>query len=518
MSMRKTIRMIAAMLMGISATMFVSCADGYSDDPQFASDVRNTQLTSPDIDKSCFATISTSTGEKIQMTWPLVRGAGGYLVNVAIQSGDTETPVITDSIVDGVSVTFSKLEDTKYLTSVKALGNEKYNNTDATSASSFVFSTMVEGVTIPQGTDVAQFVNNYIAEHKTEMDAALAADPNNYEMAFEMEAGAQYTLDAPVDFELYPVTFRSADKVKRATLTLGENGYITTQAGLKLKFINFDCTKMPAKMGLLTLGANPDASISTESLGYKAQGANQDGFVIEKPVVFQECWVKNLPATLLYGNAKPWSLRDFRVKDCIIQAANAANTTPWINLTGSSNGLIQKITFENSTFFNTEKNDKEQYFIRYSNSSNAQPRKIFGNSQNFLEYTVSNCSFLKTNPNKDFANNMPNTQNNKQLWIKIDNSVFYDVYRLYQFIQSQWIKTTTNNFMSYSPDCTPQTTDFGPGGRTDQFGNFYTTKDETQEISDSALQPLDFSKANGGVNLQPTGLAGAAKAGDPRWY
>ena len=113
---------------------------------------------------------------------------------------------------------------------------------------------------------------------------------------------------------------------------------------------------------------------------------------------------------------------------------------------------------------------------------------------------------------------MPNTQNNKQLWIKIDNTVFYDVYRLYQFIQSQWIKTTTNNFMSYSPDCTPQTTDFGPGGRTDQFGNFYTTKDETQEISDSALQPLDFSKANGGVNLQPAGLAGAAKAGDPRWY
>lgn len=516
--MRKTFYLLAGLVFCLPATMLVSCVDGYDDEPLFESDVRNTQLSSPSLDKSCFATISTSSGEKVQMTWPLVHGAGGYLVNVAIQSGDTQTPVITDSVVDGVSVTFDKYEDTKYVTSVRTLGNEKYNNTDATDATSFVFSTMVEGVSIPAGADVAQFINSYIAQHKAEMDEAMAADPNNYEMAFEMEAGQKYTLNEPVDFGLYPITFRSADKVNRATLTLGENGYITTQAGLKVKFINFDCTMMPKAMGLITLGATPDASISTEALGYKALGANQDGFVIQKPVVLQECWVKNLPATLIYGNAKPWSISDLRIKDCIIQAANAANTTPWINLTGSTNGLIQKLTMENTTFLNTEKNEKEQYFLRYSNSSNAQPRKIYGNTNNFLEYTISNCSFLKTNPKKDFANNMPNTQNGKLLWIKVENTVFYDVYRLYQLIQSQWVKTTTNNFMSYSADCSPQTTDFGPGGRTDQYGNFYTTRDEAVEFNDADLKPLDFSKPNAGLSLAPAGLAAAAKAGDPRWY
>lgn len=516
--MRKTFFKLATVLLCTSATMFVSCVDGYDDDPQFASDVRNTQLVSPDLDKSCFATINTTNGEMVQMTWPLVRGAGGYLVNVAIQSGDVTTPVITDSIVDGVSVTFTKLEDTKYLTSVKALGNQKYNNSDAVEAKSFVFSTMVEGVSIPVGTDVAEFINGYIASNKATLDEALASDPNNYEIAFEMEAGQEYTLNAPVDFGLYPTTFRSSDKVKRATLKVGENGYITTQSGLKVKFVNFDCTNMPKSMGLITLGAEPDASISTEALGYKALGANQDGFVIERPVVIQECWVKNLPATLLYGNAKPWSLRDLRVVDCIIQAANAANTTPWINLTGSSNGLIQKITIQNSTFYNTELNEKEQYFIRYSNSSNAQPRKIFGNTQNFLEYTLKKSSFIRTNPKKDFANNMPNTQNGKALWISVTDCVFFDVYRLYQLLQSQWIKTTTNNFMSNSPACTPHSTDYGPSGRTDQYGNFYTVKDDVQEFNDSDLKPLDFSQPNGGLSLKPVGLAAAANAGDPRWY
>ena len=226
--MRKTFYLLAGLVFCLPATMLVSCVDGYDDEPLFESDVRNTQLSSPSLDKSCFATISTSSGEKVQMTWPLVHGAGGYLVNVAIQSGDTQTPVITDSVVDGVSVTFDKYEDTKYVTSVRTLGNEKYNNTDAPDATSFVFSTMVEGVSIPAGADVAQFINSYIAQHKAEMDEAMAADPNNYEMAFEMEAGQKYTLNEPVDFGLYPITFRSADKVNRATLTLGENGYITT--------------------------------------------------------------------------------------------------------------------------------------------------------------------------------------------------------------------------------------------------------------------------------------------------
>lgn len=510
--------MLAAALTLVSALLTTACADGYDDEAQFESDVHGTVLTSPALDKSCFSTVNTPSGEQVQMTWPLVKGAGGYLVNVAIENGGTQTPLVADSLVDGVSVTFPKAEDTKYITSVRAMGNAKLGNSDATEATQYLFSTMVEGVSVPEGQDVAAFVNSYIAQHRSEMEAAQAEDPNNYEMAFELAPGKHYTLSAPADFGLFPVTLRSGDKVNRATVTVGAEGYLTTQAGLKVKFLNFDCTDMPKTLGLITLGAEPDASISTEALGYKALGANQDGFVIEKPVVVQECWVKNLPATLLSGHKKNWSLRDFRVKDCIVQTANIDGTTPWIDLTGASNGLIQKLTLEHSTFYNSEVCTAEQYFLRFSNSSNAQPKKIFGNNDNFLEYTVDGCSFLRTNPKKDFANNMPNTQNTNLLWIKVLNSTFYDVFRLYQLIQSQWVKTTTGNFISYTSACSPQSNDYGPAGRKDQYGNFYSTLDETPEYSDAALLPLDLTKPNGGVNLKPAGLAAAAGAGDPRWY
>ena len=83
---------------------------------------------------------------------------------------------------------------------------------------------------------------------------------------------------------------------------------------------------------------------------------------------------------------------------------------------------------------------------------------------------------------------------------------------------TQWIKTTENNFVSYSDFCSDSSTDHGPDGRTDQNGNFYTTLDETPEFEDSQLKELDFSLPNGGLNLAPKGLAQTAQSGDPRWY
>ena len=45
-----------------------------------------------------------------------------------------------------------------------------------------------------------------------------------------------------------------------------------------------------------------------------------------KPVIFQECNIKNLPNSLIYGNKQPWSLRDFRITDCLIQLNNEGPT------------------------------------------------------------------------------------------------------------------------------------------------------------------------------------------------
>jgi len=483
--------------------VIASCADdGYNDDESWNSSVKNSQLSNPS--EITYTKTSTSDTEKtIVFSWNVVHGAGGYLVSLYDVSNPAKTlPVVTDSLIDRCSVAFVLPNEYNYELSLRTLGNKKLGNKDAAEASIQKFDTYLPSMAIPAGSEISSWLANNLVD-------------SDAEQGFVLEAGANYTLTSYADFRLNVVEFRG-NKNNAPTITVSDSGCFVTQAGLKIRDLNIDCTDA-TRVGLITLSDNPDANISTEALGYKALGANQDGFVIQKPVVYQNCLIKNLPNSLLYGNKTNWSLCDFRVVDCIVQMANN-DTKPVINLVGASNGLIQKLTISNSTFYNTVRNENECYFLRFSNQSNAQPKKIFGNANNYLEWSITNSSFLRTNPKKDFANNLGNTQNAGQIWIKVTDCVFFDVYRLYQILQSQWVKTTENNFMSYSDFCTPTTTDYGPAGRTDQNGNFYTTLDETPEFDEADLKVLDFSKENGGVSLAPKGLAQQNKSGDPRWY
>lgn len=484
------------------ALFLTACADeGYDTDEHWVSDTQNSVLTSPQVTIS--KTSTSDTEKTVVIAWPVVHGAKGYLLNVTdVTNPAQHVAVVTDSLIDRCTVALVLPNEMNYELSLLTVANEALGNKNPDAATVTKFDTYVPSVTIPAGAEISAWV----AEHLTDSEE---------EQGITLEAGQTYQLDGTADFRLNTMEFRG-DKNNAPTIIVGENGCFVTQGGLKIRDLNIDCSN--AKMtGLLCLSAEPDESISTEALGYKKVEANQDGFVIQKTVAFQNCRIKNLPNSLLYGNGKNWSLCDFRVLDCIVQMANSGSK-PVLNLTGGSNGLIQKMSLQNTTFYNTVKNETECYFMRFSNSSNAQPKKIFGTPNNFLEYTIDHCSFVRTNPKKDFANNMPNTQNGDKLWIKVTDCVFFDVFRLYQLLQSQWVKTTTGNYMSYSDFCDPQTTDFGPSGRTDQSGNFYTTLDETPEFDDAQLLPLDLSKANGGVNIAPKGMSAAAKSGDPRWY
>lgn len=484
------------------ALSLTACADeGFDTDEQWVSDTQNTVLTSPQVTIS--KTSTSDTEKTVVIAWPVVHGAKGYLLNVTDISNPAQpVAVVTDSLIDRCSVALVLPNEMNYEMSLLTVASESLGNKNPDAATVAKFDTYVPSVTIPAGAEISQWVAENLVDSEEEQGITL-------------EAGQTYQLDGEADFRLNTMEFRG-DKNNAPTILVGENGCFVTQGGLKIRDLNIDCSSCK-KTGLLCLSAEPDDRVSTEALGYKQLGANQDGFVIQKTVAFQNCLIKGLHRSLLYGNDKNWSLCDFRVLDCIVQLAST-DTRPVLNLTGASNGLIQKMTLQSTTFYNTERNDKECYFMRFSNSSNAQPKKIFGDANNFLEYTIDHCSFIRTNPKKDFANNMPNTQNGGKLWIEMTGCVFFDTYRVYQLLQSQWVKTTTDNYLSYSDFCEPQSTDYGPGGRTDQYGNFYTTLDETPEFDDAQLQPLDLTKANGGVNLAPKGLAAASKSGDTRWY
>lgn len=480
-----------------------SCADdGYDDNEAWTSSVKGTQLSNPSI-INITKTSTSDTEKTVVFSWDVVHGAGGYLLNISdISNPSQAVSIVKDSLIDRCSVAMVLPNEVNYELTLQTIGNKKLGNKDAAEATVQKFDTYISSLLIPAGAEIA----SWLAENLQD---------TTIEQGFMLEAGQNYTLDTIADFRLNIVEFRG-DKNNAPLIKVGPKGAFMTQGGLKIRDLKIDCSESKST-GLLTLGAEPDNSISTEALGYKALGANQDGFVIQKTVAFQNCQIRDLPNSLLYGNNKNWSLADFRILDCIIQMNNQG-TKPVINLTGGSNGLIQKLTIDHSTIYNAVRNENECYFLRFSNSSNAQPKKIFGDANNFLEWTITNSSFLRTNPKKDFANNLGNTQNNGKIWIKVTDCVFFDVFRLYQMIQSQWIKTTTGNFMSYSDFCAPTTTDYGPSGRTDQDGNFYSTLDEEAEFDESQFLSYDLSKPLGGVNLAPKGLAAQAKSGDPRWY
>ena len=494
MNFKFTKTCIASLLALFAVT---SCAVGYDDDERFSGGVSNAQLQSPELSADCFATITNPDGsESVKFTWPLVMGAGGYLCNVAVVDDPTSPEyLITDSVVDGCSVIFERREDTKYSVSVKTLGNPKYNNAEATETSEFAYSTLVPALTIPAGTEISRFIAENLA----------AADG---ELGFELLAGETYALDGTADFGLNTVTFRGS-KANRPTVVVGPQGRISTQAGLKIKFINFDCSGSN-EGGLLVLPDSPDPSISTEALGYKAVGANQDGWVINDPVMFQECYVKGLKTSLLYGNKTNWSLRDFRINDCIVQLNNSSSSSV-INLYGASNGLIKDMRIENSTFYNLVENSSA-YFLRYSNSSNAQPQKIFGSNDATTSHTVSHCTFSRTFTNKDFANMMPTVAT---FSITVDHSIFYDVFRLYQYFANNTTKKTEYNSICGANGGAPDNNDLS---RRDSNDQPLAIQDDPQFVG-PFTQELDFTKENGGVNFRPTSpYATQNKIGDPRWF
>lgn len=124
--------------------------------------------------------------------------------------------------------------------------------------------------------------------------------------------------------------------------------------------------------GILCLSENPDASITTDALGYTNDGANSGFYVINSPIIFQECNFRNIPNSLIYGNKKNYGVKDFRIANCIVQLKNEGSYSV-IDFNGG--GWIKDLRVENSTFYNLN-TTCSGYFVRYSSSSNAQPKNM----------------------------------------------------------------------------------------------------------------------------------------------
>ena len=311
--------------------LVTSCAEGVDDNERFSAGVSNAQLESPELDPTKFKTQINSDGsESVEVTWPVVFGAGGYLANVQdVTNPANPVYIIKDSVIDGCRFSFPRLVDTKYEVSVSTLGNEKLNNAASLTPSIAAYSTFLPATIIPEGVEISQFIAENLVESAEEV-------------AFELEAGKTYQLSGAVDFNLTPVTLRG-DKYNRPIVVIsGKEGYITTQAGLKLKNINFDMSAAEAQ-SFITLSGTPSESITTEALGFKELGANQNSYVIMGQVSVESCNFRNMPGSFIWGNKQPYSLNDFRITDCIVQLNNSSSAT-FINFADAGTGCFKSLT------------------------------------------------------------------------------------------------------------------------------------------------------------------------------
>jgi hypothetical protein len=489
---------LGALVMG--ALVCASCSDGADCDETFQSSVHDAQLSSPTTDQVSFKTITNSDGsESVQVTWDLINGAGGYECEVLnVDDPSNPTTVMEKTTVDGTSFTFKRAEDTNYQVSIRTLGNTRYNNTGDEDATLVAYSSFVQGQTVPVGSELSSWVAANLLDQEDEQAVALVG-------------GETYELNGEIDFGRHPVTFRG-EKGNPAIIKLGATGVVRSASGLKIKYLDFDCTDQePIAYGSskgyfpISCSETKYADLEGTNFGQKDQGYYYDGSII-----IQSCMFKNIKDGVFHSGGLAWMVTDLRMDDCIVQ----------LNNTGyNSNGAIfntygswtyketsvwytcfQNVRVTNSTFYNIASNNNKNRMFRVNNNT---PSRTFATDN--TSYTMENCTMIRTFDNKEFANNTPNRA---ACTINFNNNICYDVFRLQKFIQGNCtnnVDMTTNTIwgVKNSVDSTDKSK-----WATEEDPAFVNLEDATKE--------LDFTKENGGINLKATGAI-SKNIGDPRW-
>lgn len=479
----------------VSTVILTSCQKGFDSGETFSSTVRDSQLASPSLSKANFVTLVNSDGsESIKVSWDAVMGAGGYYYRVDnMDSGEPE--LLIEGSTDKSLFLFPKAEDTKYRVTVKTLGNTKFNNTDAPEATVFAYSTMIEAQTIPAGENIANFVKTHIIE-------------TDDEQAFELVGGASYTIDEEIDFGRHKVTFRG-NKVEYPIVTMTGQGCIRTAAGLKVKWIKFDCTSQESK------GVFECSSVAFPELETNKTGWPDKAYYLPDPIIFQDCWFKNVKMCLFFSGARAWALEDVRIDNCIVQLDNNGSfgdaavigtysgTAYYRDDSQTWSSAIRNVTIKNSTIYNLKDNSKNR-MIRFQSN---QLGRVFDSQ--YGGATLTNNTFIKVMSDKEFANNTPNRA---EYSITFLNNICYDCWRLQKFMQGNnplTIDITKNTVwgLKNAVDATDKTR-----CATEENAFGYGTVEELN----AALKELDLTKPNGGVNFKASGAI-SSTIGDPRW-
>lgn len=399
-------------LLGASALFLTSCAeDGYDDDERFDAGVSNTQM---EVVKADDITVTVSADGKSQtFTWPVVLGASGYRVRL-IDVANPETPIINDSIVDGCSVTGKREEDVNYRLTILTIGNKAKGNTDASVEAVKDFSTFTPTYKlIPAGSNLNEWfaANPFPEETKSE------------NLNFDLEGGAEYTLSATLNFGTQPVTLRSNSKTKHATINYTAEASITFEAAFNLKYVDIDCSGMEigsTNHGIFAFSKEPVGQTATEIDADKYKWTGQ---IIENPVTFVNCNVKNLKSYFFWDNQQKVCAVTMLVDNCVVHLApekSFAGGVFWTN----KGGHINDLTVSNSTFYELPSCGFDyKYFYQ---AGGVSAHEIYNSDATTNTLTYKNSTFYHVTWNNGQWGNYNRMQGRAwSYWIMTD-CIFYD--------------------------------------------------------------------------------------------
>lgn len=495
--------------------LLASCAQGYESPNGFDVGVNNQQLKTPYADSIRF--VVSSDGKTATITWPLIYGAKGYeatFVNIDNPDSIYVIDNFSNTMVDGTKMKVSVAEDSKYRLTLRVLGDPKRGNTDDPDSIVANFSTLVPSVlTIPNNHDIY----TYLRDSLHIRDSLFGVHPT--EVAIDLEPNGNYTMSDQFDFGGQKLTFRG-DKIKRPTINMIGNGGFKTYSGLIVKFINFDfngkdLSGNPAISTCPSLismsNTNLPTSILSQNLGYidKNGALIKNINIVVDPIYIANCWFKDMPNSMLYDNGVDCAYWNFTITDCIVQLKNTG-ISPFVNLQ-TKGRAVKNIIIQNSTLYNTV--DCGAYFMRYANSSNSNPQKIFGvanSTMSSTSITFSQTTFSKTYNKGQFANNF----NGTGLTVNVDHCIFYDCYQVARRAFDLSGSSKSYKFNFWYAVTNP---DVSEAARKDNSGAPFASVYAPQFKGD-VTQSLNLSMPNGGVDFTPGEYAIVSNSGgDLRW-
>lgn len=486
--------------------MLASCAqDGFDDDEQWETSVRNAQLTTPAEGDIKIAASADET--KTIITWPVVHGAGGYICSL-LDVSDPENPVAVDGmdnkLVDGCTLTITREEDVKYKFTIRTAGNEKLNNKEAETTSVREFSTFTPTyTTIPAGTDLYQwFQENPIPEGaaadaiKAELYEGMGIAPEdipNQMLNYDLAPGGEYTLSQSLDFLGNKVTLRSSKKTEYSKLKIqGDNTSFQTYSSLGLKYLDIDCSE--SVKGLVELSKTPDEAI-------KGATGSGDYYNIIGTVTLSGCNIEGVNGNLIYDSDLKYCLRTLMINNCKVRLTSSSTT----NVNGNAiiyckSGFVNDLTIQNSTFWNTGDSDAK-YFVQYNNSGRSTRAGYEKNSVNYY-----NCTFYNIATTGQWSNYSSFSGQKCSVFV-MENCIFVDCAKeiARRFIGGNYSTNPAYTFKNntYLQDAATDTYD-----NSDQYDKSGTVIRSNPGFADPA---------NGDFTVSPSSVQAEKKTGDPRW-